>query len=379
MFQGKVRMELDSDLRFMRMALALARRGEGLTSPNPMVGAVVVKDGEVIGAGWHRGPGRPHAEAEALADCRVDPRGATLYVNLEPCNHHGRTPPCTEAIIQAGIAAVKYAVADPNPGVAGGGAARLRAAGLTVVEGIARREALALNRSFFHFCLTGRPWVILKAAMSLDGKITTAAGESQWITGEGARRLVHRLRGRVDAVLVGRGTLVEDDPRLTSRFGRPRRQPLKILLDSRLAVEPSANVVREAPERLIVFCTADAPAAKEGELARLGVKVFRQPHRGRVALPAALAALGALGVQSLLLEGGSGVFTSFWEADLVDEFYLFYAPFFIGGRTALPVIAGEGLARLGEARRLEMDFARRVGGDLLIHAYREDLMACLPV
>ncbi|MGQ9780374.1 MAG: bifunctional diaminohydroxyphosphoribosylaminopyrimidine deaminase/5-amino-6-(5-phosphoribosylamino)uracil reductase RibD [Bacillota bacterium] len=370
---------MDADLRFMRMALALAKKGEGRTAPNPMVGAVIVKDGEVIGSGWHRGPGRPHAEAEALASCRKDPRGATLYVNLEPCNHYGRTPPCTEAILRAGIGVVHYAVADPNPRVAGGGAARLRTAGIEVVEGPAREEALALNRFFFHFCLTGRPWVILKAAMSLDGKITTTAGRSRWITGEESRRFVHRLRGKVDAVLVGRGTMAADDPRLTNRLGRPARQPLKVLLDSCLTVSPAANLVREAPERLLVFCAAAAPREKEEELAALGVRVFRQEGRGKVELPGVLETLGRLGVQSLLVEGGSEVFTSFWEADLANEFYLFYAPFFIGGRDALPVVAGRGLADLAEARRFKIDFVRKIGEDFLLHAYREELTKCLPV
>ncbi|NLG85422.1 MAG: bifunctional diaminohydroxyphosphoribosylaminopyrimidine deaminase/5-amino-6-(5-phosphoribosylamino)uracil reductase RibD [Firmicutes bacterium] len=372
---------MDADRRFMKMALALAKKGVGRTAPNPMVGAVVVKDGEVIGSGWHRGPGFPHAEAEALANCRKDPRGATLYVPLEPCNHHGRTPPCTEAIIRAGIARVVYTTADPNPRVVGGGAARLRAAGVEVVElheGPAREEALALNRFFFHHCLTGRPWVILKAAMSLDGKIATSAGRSRWITGEVSRRFVHRLRGRVDAVLVGRGTMATDDPHLTVRYGRPARQPLKILLDSRLAISPEANLVREAPARLVVFCGAAAPREKEEELTALGVRVFRLESRERPDLPEVLTTLGSQGVQSLLVEGGSEVFTSFCQADLANEFYLFYAPFLLGG-DGLPVVAGRGPTDLGAVRRLKLDFVRKIGGDFLLHAYREELVKCLPV
>jgi diaminohydroxyphosphoribosylaminopyrimidine deaminase/5-amino-6-(5-phosphoribosylamino)uracil reductase len=368
-----------ADRRYMKRALELSKRGQGRTCPNPLVGAVIVKEGRVIGEGWHRGPGLPHAEIEALRSCTEDPRGATIYVTLEPCNHFGRTPPCSEALIAAGIAEVQYAIADPNP-VAGGGAARLARAGVKVAGGVGRREALELNRRFFHFCLTGRPWVILKAAMSLDGKITGATGQSQWITGPAARRVVHRLRSEVAAVLVGVETVRADDPQLTNRTARPAvRQPLRVVFDSNLRLPDQSKLVRESPEQLIVFCTRKAGAERIQQLSRSGVRVIRQEGDGAVDPAGALESLGGMGVQSVLAEGGAGVFTSLVRADLVNEYYLFYAPFFIGGPTAKGVVGGPGVAVLAEAPRLTVAGVRRVGNDVLVHAYREELATCLPV
>jgi diaminohydroxyphosphoribosylaminopyrimidine deaminase/5-amino-6-(5-phosphoribosylamino)uracil reductase len=216
---------MDQHLRtaqdFMKRALELSELGAPLVYPNPMVGAVIVKDGRIIGEGWHHGPGLPHAEVEALRVCREEPAGATMYVTLEPCNHWGRTPPCTKAVIEAGIAEVQIAIRDNNCRVAGGGIAALTEAGIKVAIGLCREEALEINRSFFHYCHTGRPWVIMKAATSLDGKIATTGGQSRWITGEPARRLVHQLRSRVGAVLIGSGTMLADDPELTNRLHEP--------------------------------------------------------------------------------------------------------------------------------------------------------------
>jgi diaminohydroxyphosphoribosylaminopyrimidine deaminase/5-amino-6-(5-phosphoribosylamino)uracil reductase len=369
---------MNNDLKYMRRAIALAKKGEGRTCPNPMVGAVIVQDGQVIGAGWHHGPGLPHAEVEALRVCSESPKGATMYVTLEPCNHCGRTPPCTEAIIEAGIAAVKIAVSDPNP-LACGGACRLREAGIVVKEGVAKKEALALNRSFFHHCLTGRPWVIMKAAMSLDGKIATASGESKWITGEQSRRFVHRLRSAVSAVLIGSGTMLADNPQLTNRTQKKAPQPLKVLIDSRLQLPLDYNLVRQNPERLIVICTQRADAVKQADLEQMGVRIIRQKGTDRVDLAAALDTLGELGIQSVLAEGGAGLFGALLEAGLVNEYYLFYAPFFIGGEKAPGVIAGKGIVRLKDTPRLQIEKIRRVGGDILVHAYKEELAVCLPV
>lgn len=370
---------LNQDLIFMKRALELSKKGQCLTCPNPMVGAVIVKDGQIIGEGWHHGPGLPHAEIEALKDCRAEPKGATMYVTLEPCNHYGRTPPCSEAIIKAGIGEVVYAIPDPNP-VAGGGAERLKRAGIKTRSGLCRKEALELNRKFLHFCLTGRPWVIMKAAMSLDGKIATAGGESQWITGERSRRLVHKLRSEANSVLVGSGTLLADDPQLTNRMFKPAtRQPLKVLLDSELKVTPRHRIIAERPEATIVFCTAKAPSNKEADLSALGVRIIRQETAGKVNLAEAMDVLGKLGIQSVLVEGGSSVFTSFWELGMVNEYYLFYGPFFIGGKASPGVLGGNGLISLTKAEPLLIESVKKIGSDILIHGYKEELQSCLPV
>ena len=362
----------------MKRALKLSQKGKCLTCPNPMVGAVVVKDGQIIGEGWHHGPGLPHAEIEALRACRTDPKGATMYVTLEPCNHYGRTPPCSEAIIEAGIGKVIYALSDPNP-VAGGGAERLRKAGIKTQMGLGRCEAIEINRKFLYFCLTGRPWVIMKAAMSLDGKIATAGRESQWITSERSRKLVHRLRAEVNSVLVGSGTLLADDPQLTNRMSKTSsRQPLRVLLDSKLQLTRGHRIIGEKPEDLLVFCTAQAPLEKEEELRSLGVRVIRQEGVGRVDLPEAMATLGELGVQSVLVEGGSSAFTSFWESGLINEYYLFFGPFFIGGDLA-PGVLRRGVQSLGEVERLKVESVKKIGPDILVHAYKEGPQSCLPV
>jgi diaminohydroxyphosphoribosylaminopyrimidine deaminase/5-amino-6-(5-phosphoribosylamino)uracil reductase len=364
---------------YMQRALDLAKHGQGMTYPNPMVGAVIVKDGQIIGEGWHRGPGQVHAEVDALNNCQGSPRGATLYVTLEPCNHYGRTPPCTEAIIAAGIAEVKYAVPDPNPAVRGQGAERLRDAGVRVEAGLLKLEAVAVNRGFFRYCLTGRPWIILKAALSLDAKISSAGHQSKWITGTAARTKVHQLRAEVGAVLIGSGTLQADDPLLTSRLaGKVPRQPLKVLLDRELSVSPVAKLVSEAPERLLVFCNRNVAPAKVQALTGLGAQVFPSRLGEEWAVSDVLACLGEMGVQSVLVEGGSGIYSAFVASDLADEYYLFYAPFFMGGG-ALPVIENPGIAAVSEARRLHVDAVEVIGADVLIHAYKEELTQCLPV
>jgi diaminohydroxyphosphoribosylaminopyrimidine deaminase/5-amino-6-(5-phosphoribosylamino)uracil reductase len=365
---------------YMRRALNLAKQGQGITYPNPMVGAVIVKNGQIIGEGWHRGPGQAHAEVDALRHCRAEPHGATLFVTLEPCNHYGRTPPCTEAIITAGIGEVQYALPDPNPAVSGKGAERLRAAGIRAEAGLLKSEAIELNRMFLRFCLTGRPWVILKAALSLDAKIASAGGKSKWITGAAARAKVHQLRAEVGAVLIGSGTLRADDPRLTSRLDPPAtRQPLKVLLDSKLALAATANLISYEPEKLLVFCNRSAAPVRIQALSELGAQVLPSRSGEQWILTDLLATLGELGVQSLLIEGGSGIYSSFVDADLVDEYYLFYAPFFMGGGGALPVIDNAGIDAVSEARRIKIDTVELVGPDVLIHAYKEELTRCLPV
>lgn len=357
----------------MKRALNLAKKGFGKVYPNPMVGAVIVKDGEIIGEGWHHGPGQPHAEVEALHSCTCDPRGAALYVTLEPCNHYGRTPPCTEAIIRAGIGSVYYGAADPNPNVRGGGARRLSEAGIAAIGGVMETEALQLNQAFFHHCRTGHPWVIMKAGMSLDGKIALAGGASQWITGAKVRQEVHRLRSHVGAILVGIGTVTKDNPHLTCRLKgwSRRRQPLKVVLDSHLRIAQDSFLVQESPENLVIFCTNQAPFLKEEELTRHGVRVIRQEIQGKVDLEKVVNTLGSLGVQSVLVEGGHQVYGSLVDAGLIDEYYLFYAPFWIGGDMSIGVLGGTGLKRLADRASLQIESVRQCGEDWLVHAYSD--------
>ncbi len=356
----------------MKLALKLAARGAGWVSPNPMVGAVVVKDGQVVGRGYHRRVGLPHAEVEALRAARNAARGAELYVTLEPCNHEGRTPPCTRAILDAGISRVIIATRDPNPRVAGGGFEFLRSRGVPVEVGLLEVEARRLNEAWFHWVATGRPWVTVKAACSLDGKIATAGGESQWLTGEATRALGHRLRHQVDAIVVGIGTVLADDPQLTTRLPRgPCRDPIRIVLDSKLRIPLTACLLHlESPAPTWVATTGQAPPAKRRALEDLGARVLVLPEvAGRVSLPDLLEFLGAQQVQSLLVEGGAEVLGAFFDQKLVHLFRFFYAPTILGGRAALGVVGGLGVHRLKEASRAQNLEIRRVGEDFLVSGY----------
>ncbi len=359
------------EISFMQQALKLAARGEGWVSPNPMVGAVVVRDGRVMGKGYHRRAGLPHAEVEALAAAGAQARGADLYVTLEPCNHQGRTPPCTQAILAAGIRRVIIATADPNPQVTGGGAEFLRSQGLNVQSGLLEAEARRLNQAWFHWTATGRPWVLAKAACSLDGKIATAGGESQWLTGEAARAFGHRLRHRVDAIVVGIATALADDPQLTTRWpGRKARgkDPIRIVLDSRLRLPLSARLLHlDSPAPTWVACTAPAPPEQRRALEDQGAQVLELPQEaGRVSLPALLDLLGARQVQSLLVEGGAEVLGAFFDQKLVQQFNFFYAPKILGGIKAPGMVGGQGVTHLGEAHIARNLSIRLLGGDLLV-------------
>lgn len=361
-----------ADRRFMSLALKLAQRGAGYTSPNPMVGAVVVRDGEIVGRGYHRRYGGPHAEVEALLQAGVRARGATLYVTLEPCNHHGKTPPCTAAILAAGISRVVIANEDPNPHVTGGGAAFLRQQGLQVETGLLAEAGRRLNEAFFKAMTTGTPWVIAKAAASLDGKIATHTNDSHWITGALARAWVHRLRHRVDAILVGIGTVLADDPQLTTRLPRgPGQDPIRIILDSRLRLPLSAQVLHlTSPAPTWIACTAAAPPDKLRALQAQGAQCLVLPSQGgRVDLAALLRVLGEQRLHSLLVEGGAEVHGAFFEAGLVDKFHLFLAPKFIGGRQAPGILGGQGISRLTAAPQARNLTIQRLGADILISGY----------
>lgn len=353
----------------MRRALELARRGWGWTRPNPLVGAVVVRDGTVIGEGYHAVCGAPHAEAVALLEAGERARGADLYLNLEPCVDfpEKKSPPCTDAILQAGIRRVIVATADPNPCVNGRGLARLREAGVDVVQGILAEDARRLNEVFFHWIVHRTPFVVLKLALSLDGKIATQAGKSRWITGPASRRLVHALRARYGAVLVGVGTVLADDPALTVR-GVEGPQPLRVVLDSEGRIPVGARVL--SPDARTVIATTDRmPMKVEAALRKKGAEVWRFPGEGdRVDLKALLDRLGEE-TDSLLVEGGSEVAASFLAAGLVHKVAFFYAPRILGGRGAVPAVGGEGVADPAEAILVRDVSLEHVGQDFLITGY----------
>ncbi|MCS6831380.1 MAG: bifunctional diaminohydroxyphosphoribosylaminopyrimidine deaminase/5-amino-6-(5-phosphoribosylamino)uracil reductase RibD [Armatimonadota bacterium] len=354
----------------MRRALALARRG--YTAPNPMVGAVLVKDGHVVGEGYHRRAGAPHAEVEALRQAGERARGATLYVNLEPCSHWGRTPPCADALIEAGVRCVYAAMQDPNPLVAGKGFEKLRAAGIEVQVGVLAEQARQLNEIFVKYHTTGMPFVTVKAAMSLDGKIASHTGDSKWITDEPARRVAHRLRARHDAVMVGIGTVLQDDPLLTVRLPRLKEPPrrLRVIVDSRLRCPEKAQVLCVEDSPTLIATTEAAPRDKIVRLRERGVEVEIVPAvSGRVDLHALMQVLAQRGVTGVLCEGGGTLIASLLAHRLVDKVVFFYAPCIIGGRDALTAVEGEGCASVKHCLRLAGVYWRKVGRDRVVEAY----------
>jgi diaminohydroxyphosphoribosylaminopyrimidine deaminase / 5-amino-6-(5-phosphoribosylamino)uracil reductase len=356
------------DAAFMARALALAARGLGLTSPNPAVGALLVRDGEVVGEGAHMRAGGPHAEATALAQAGEAARAATCYVTLEPCAHHGRTPPCADALIAAGVARVVAASRDPNPQVHGRGLARLRDAGIEVSVGVGETEARGLNRAFFTFVTTGRPHVTLKSAMTLDGKIAARDGTSRWITGEPARLEAHRLRFGADAILVGVGTVLRDDPALTVRLpDAPPKEPVRVVADSRLRTPLDAQVVRAGdPSRTILACAAPAPRRRASALRERGVQVLALPAAARrVDLRALLRELAKLDVVAVLAEGGADLGAALLDAGLVDRVAFFVAPRLLGGRRAPGPLGGAGRV-LEDAVSVHGLQHRMIGDDLLL-------------
>lgn len=356
------------DLRYLRRTLALARRGRGRTTPNPMVGALVVRDGAVVGEGFHPQAGAPHAEVFALRDAGDAARGATLYVSLEPCCHYGKTPPCVDAILAAGVARVVFASLDPNPRVAGGGLARLRDAGVTVEYGALADDEARLNEAWRHWLATRQPFVTVKLAASLDGKIATRTGASQWITGEAARRDVHRLRDTQDAILTTASTVLADDPALTARL-RGARDPRRVVVDARLRTSPDARVYLPAARPPLLATTVTDPARLAPYLAR-GVEVLSLPAAGeRVDLPALLDALGARDVTALLVEAGGAFAAALLEARLVQKVRLYFAPLLIGGCTAVPLLGGLGAATLADAPRLRDLRWTRIGDDMRAEGY----------
>ncbi len=364
----------EADRRRMEEALALAARGAGRTSPNPMVGAILAAgDGRVIGRGHHERAGGPHAEVAALGEAGEAARGATLYVTLEPCAHQGRTPPCAPAIAEAGVSRVVAAAQDPNPLVNGAGMALLRERGVAAEVGLCAREAVRLNEGFFRWTKSGRPFVTLKAAASLDGRIALRTGESRWISGPESRAWAHVLRDRADAILAGVETVRKDDPLLTARpEGKEGKPLIRIVLDSLLTTPEEARVL--PPDRGVATILAATEAAPEERAKRLeaaGAEVLRFPAdpAGRVPLAPLLEELGRRGALHLLVEGGGRVHGSFLNEGLADKILFFLAPMIIGDQDAPGAVTGAGPPRLEEARRLEHMRYERIGEDLLVEGY----------
>ena len=357
---------------YMSEALELARRGVALTSPNPMVGAVLAKHGAVIGEGFHAFAGSDHAELEALREAETSADGATLYVTLEPCCHFGRTPPCVDRIIKAGVTRVVAACEDPNPAVSGKGFAALRAGGVTVEVGLLAEEASRLNEAFFTYIRTGRPFVILKVAASLDGKIATRTGDSRWITGESARQHVHQIRNEVDAVLVGIGTILRDDPMLTTRLGTPdQRDPTRVIVDNLARLPLHAQVINRASTAPTIVAVSEmAPQARLESLEREGAQVLVVPGSPRrVSLLRLMEALGKMDFLSVMIEGGAEINASALQEGVVDKVLLFLAPILIGGRSTPPAVGGEGIETLRQSTRLRNVRIERFGEDVLIEGY----------
>ncbi len=355
------------DSLMMDRAIALAQRGEGRVEPNPMVGCVIVKRGRIIGQGYHRRFGGPHAEIDALGRCTQSPRGATVYVSLEPCCHTGKTPPCADALIEAGVAEVVVAAEDPNPLVAGGGMRALRRAGITVRIGIHRESARRLIAPFLTRIRQKRPYVIAKWAQSLDGKLATRTGDSKWISSEPSRKQVHRLRARVDAVLVGSGTVLADDPLLTARGVRIKRVATRVVLDGRLRIPIRSQLAATAHHfPTLVFTTAArARSPKAKRLRELGVEVCSAATRqGRLSLSAGLRLLHKRDMTNLLVEGGGALLTSYLNQRLVDEAWVYVAPMMVGDARAVSVLPQRRTKSIADALRADRVTSSRAGDDV---------------
>lgn len=355
----------------MRRALELAERGRGFVEPNPLVGAVVARDGHVVGEGWHERFGAAHAEVQALAQAGAAARGAILYVTLEPCCHEGKTPPCTRAVVQAGISRVVAAMTDPFPAVAGQGTRELRDAGVSVDVGLGEWAARRLNAPYLKLLATSRPYVHAKWAMSLDGKICTRTGQSRWISNEAARQRVHDLRGRVDAIVTGIGSVLADDPLLTARPPGPRTAS-RIILDSQGRLPPSSQLARTAREVPTLVATARSLSETSAQALRdCGCQLLPlESHDGRPSVTALLDELGRRRLTNLLVEGGAAVLGSFCDAREIDEVHVFVAPFLLGGEPARSPIGGVGVEHLADALQLTEWKVEELEGNVLLHGWR---------
>ncbi len=362
---------------FMQIALDMARRGEGRTAPNPPVGAVVVNDGRIVGRGFHPKAGEPHAEVFALRDAAERARGAVVYVTLEPCSHYGKTPPCADALIAAGVAAVVVGTVDPNPKVAGRGIRKLQDAGIAVEVGILEQECRRLIAPFKKHILTGLPFTIYKTAMTLDGNTATHSGDSRWVSGEESRLWVHRLRDRVDAIMVGSGTVCSDDPLLNTRLPEgDGHDPLRVVVDSRLQIDPGCRMLAQESTAGTLIATTSRDKEKTAALQAAGAEVITfSSDNGRVPLKQLWQELGRRNVQRLLLEGGAGLASTVLNTGLIDQLVVFVAPKIVGGFSGFGIFSGQGCRKMADAVKLCNVVHSTCGDDLMITG---DVSPCLP-
>lgn len=362
-----------TDAEYMKLALELAQKGRGRVNPNPMVGAVLVKDGQIIGQGYHQQYGGLHAERNALASCSISPKGATLYVTLEPCCHYGKTPPCTEAIIENRISRVVIGSSDPNPLVAGKGVQILKEHGIDVDEGVLKEECDKINKVFFHFISTKTPYVVLKYAMTMDGKIAAASGDSKWITGEEARLNVHRDRASSMAIMTGIGTVLADDPLLTCRIPGGK-DPIRIICDSSLRIPPSSQIVSTASSVPTIILTCREDERKRTILQEKGCQILIVPEKnGHIDLNGAMKLLGARNIDSILLEGGSSLSWSALKSGIVKKIQAYIAPVIFGGSSSLSPVGGPGVLHPPEGFRLSSPSVSRFGNDILLES---EVLSC---
>ena len=374
-----VKIQSESHEYYMQMAIGLACRALGRTTPNPPVGAVIVRDGKILGRGFHPKAGEPHAEIFALRDAGENAHGADIYVTLEPCSHHGRTPPCCDALIAAGVGRVFVGMVDPNPQVSGKGISRLRAAGIDVHVGVLEKECRRLVAPFVMHTTSGRPLFILKSALTLDGHTATRSGHSQWITSSVSRRHVHQVRDRVDAIMIGSGTALRDNPKLTTRLNPPGHDPVRIVVDSRLRISPDSHLICHgscSPTWVVTVAMAD-----EEKIAALkhsaGVEVLKvaATAEGQVDLLALAQCLGQRGVQSVLVEGGSILNNSLFRAGLIDRVMIYMAPKLLGGNDGYGLFSGQGVDSLDDCLHLEDFRVTTLGEDILLEG---EVASCSP-
>ncbi|WP_422485443.1 bifunctional diaminohydroxyphosphoribosylaminopyrimidine deaminase/5-amino-6-(5-phosphoribosylamino)uracil reductase RibD [Gudongella sp. DL1XJH-153] len=360
------------DEKYMEYALELAEKGSGFTNPNPLVGAVIVKDGRIVGEGYHQYYGGPHAEVNAFHNAREDVKGATMYVTLEPCSHYGKTPPCVDAIIKRGIKKVVIGMEDPNPLVSGRGVKILQKNGIEVITGLLEDKCRVQNEIFIKYITTKKPFCIFKSAMTLDGKISTRTGDSRWVSGEESRKHVHRLRQRVAGILVGVGTAIADDPMLTTRLeGQETKNPIRIIVDSKGKLPINSKIVETSGEVRTILVTTDlSPKDKLEALADKGLEIMKSPVKeGRVDIPLTLSRLGEMGIDSILVEGGSTIGYSFLEEGMIDKVLFFIAPKLIGGDESKTPLGGKGINLMKDAINLENIEIRMFGEDILVTGY----------
>ncbi|SFC16340.1 diaminohydroxyphosphoribosylaminopyrimidine deaminase [Alkalibacterium subtropicum] len=358
------------DRKYMKRALELAEKGRGFTSPNPMVGAVIVKNGQIIGEGYHEKFGEAHAEVNAISSATESVEGATIYVTLEPCSHYGKTPPCSNLIIDKKLKKVVVAATDPNPLVSGRGLERIRKAGIDVVEGVLEAESNKLNEVFNKFITTQTPFVLMKYAMSLDGKIATHTGDSKWISSEESREHAHHLRGYLSGIMVGIGTVLKDDPQLTCRVpGYPN--PVRIVLDSQLRVPLDSKILKDQDEaKTLILTTEHASLSMRREIEQIGVEVLTVPEQdGKVDLEKALEILGGKGIDSILLEGGGTLNAAALEAGIIDKVNIYVAPKIIGGEEAISPVMGRGVETMKEAYGLSDMQVTKMSEDIFVEGY----------